>query len=120
MGSRIPEMFCSYNFARSFVFCCLCLLVTGKAIADDSLLDEFVPPADKTFDWIQLTSGEWLKGDLKVLYNNKLEFDSDKLDLLELDWEDVKQVRGYQLHSVRFEGPEIVVGILKIINEKVW
>ena len=82
----------------------------------------WVPPSALSgkFDWIQLTSGEWLKGDLKVLYNDKLEFDSDKLDLLELDWEDVKQVRGYQLHSVRFEGPEIVVGILKIINEKVF
>lgn len=34
------------------------------------------------FDWIQLTNGEWLKGDLKVLYNDSLEFDSDELDLL--------------------------------------
>jgi hypothetical protein len=72
------------------------------------------------FDWIQLTSGEWLKGDLKVLYNDKLEFDSKELDLLELDWEDVKQVRGHQLHSVRFEGPIIVVGILKVIDDKVF
>ena len=29
------------------------------------------PPADE-FDWIQLTSGEWLKGELKVLYRKKL------------------------------------------------
>jgi len=72
------------------------------------------------FDWIQLTSGEWLKGDLKVLYDDKLEFDSDKLDLLELDWEDVKQVRGHQLHSARFEGPVTVVGILKVIDDKVF
>ena len=44
------------------------------------------------FDWIQLTNGEWLKGDLKVLYNDSLEFDSDELDLLTFDWEDVHQV----------------------------
>ena len=45
------------------------------------------PPSalPEKFDWIQLTSGEWLKGDLKVLYDKKLEFDSDELDLLELD-----------------------------------
>ena len=61
------------------------------------------------FDWIQLTSGEWLKGDLKVLYDKKLEFDSDELDLLELDWEDVKQIRGYKLFSVRFEPTELPV-----------
>jgi len=70
----------------------------------------WVPPSalPEKFDWIQLTSGEWLKGDLKVLYDDKLEFDSDELDLLELDWEDVKQVRGHKLHSVRFEGPVTV------------
>lgn len=81
----------------------------------------WVPPSalPEKFDWIQLTSGEWLKGDLKVLYDDKLEFDSDELDLLELDWEDVKQVRGHQLHSVRFEGSVIVVGILKVIDDKV-
>jgi hypothetical protein len=71
------------------------------------------------FDWIQLTSGEWLKGDLKVLYDDELEFDSDELDLLELDWEDVKQVRGHQPHSVRFEGSMVVVGILKVVDDKV-
>jgi putative salt-induced outer membrane protein YdiY len=81
------------------------------------------PPSalPEKFDWIQLTSGEWLKGDLKVLYDKKLEFDSDELDLLELDWEDVKQVRGHKQFSVRFEGPpEVVVGNLKIIDDKVF
>jgi len=82
----------------------------------------WVPPSappDK-FDWIQLTSDEWLKGDLKVLYDDKLEFDSDELDLLELDWEDVKQVRGHRLHSVRFEGPLTVIGILRVVDDKVF
>jgi hypothetical protein len=80
------------------------------------------PPSSlpEKFDWIQLTSGEWLKGDLKVLYDDKLEFDSDELDLLEFDWEDVKQVRGHRLHSVRFEGPITVVGILKVLDDKVF
>lgn len=57
----------------------------------------WVPPSaprDK-FDWILLTSGEWLKGKLERLYKRKLEFDSDKLGLLEFDWKDVKQVRGH-------------------------
>jgi hypothetical protein len=76
------------------------------------------PPKD--FDWIQLTSGEWLKGDLKVLYDDKLEFDSDELDLLELDWDDIKEIRGYRQHSVRFEGPVTVVGVLKVVGDKVF
>jgi len=76
------------------------------------------PPADE-FDWIQLTSGEWLKGELKRLYERKLEFDSDKLGLLEFDWEDVKRVRGHRAFSVRFEGPFSVDGLLQITEDKV-
>jgi putative salt-induced outer membrane protein YdiY len=72
------------------------------------------------FDWIQLTSGEWLKGDLKVLYKDVLEFDSDELELLKFDWEDIRQIRGFRLHSVMFENPlETVVGKIKMIEDKV-
>ncbi len=65
------------------------------------------------FDWIQLTSGEWLKGDLKVLYNDSLEFDSDELDLLKFDWEDVHQVITHEPQSIRIEDPEAK-------NYRVW
>ncbi|MEN8244622.1 MAG: DUF481 domain-containing protein [Thermodesulfobacteriota bacterium] len=85
------------------------------------------------FDWIQLTSGEWLKGDLKVLYNDSLEFDSDELGLQELDWEDVQQVICHEPQSVRIEDPEAgasvlnvdgkaraVIGVLRIQGDKVY
>ncbi len=118
-----------------FVICCFFLVDNVNAQAnpkDDPNISESknTPPGSPSwgppsalpekFDWIQLTSGEWLKGDLKVLYEKKLEFDSDELDLLELDWEDVKQVRGHKLYSVRFEGPVTVVGILKVVDDKVF
>ena len=48
---------------------------------------EWIPSAEK-YDWIQLTSNEWLKGEIKGMYKDSLEFDSDKLDLLEIDWDD--------------------------------
>ena len=47
---------------------------------------EWIPSAEK-YDWLQLTSNEWLKGEIKGMYKDSLEFDSDKLDLLEIDWE---------------------------------
>ena len=86
------------------------------------------------FDWIQLTNGEWLKGDLKVLYNDSLEFDSDELDLLSFDWEDVQQVICYAPQSIRLEVPQdagqyvremsketqTVVGYLRINGDKVF
>ncbi len=78
------------------------------------------PPPPDEFDWIQLTSGEWLKGELKRLYERKLEFDSDKLDLLEFDWEDVKQVRGHRVFEVRLTGPINEYGLLRVTEDKVF
>lgn len=86
--------------------------------------DKFVPPADQ-FDWIQLTSGEWLKGTLESLYNRKLVFDSDELDNLSFDWEDVKRVRCHGLQSIRLQpsdpdaAPFTVIGNLEIVGDKV-
>jgi putative salt-induced outer membrane protein YdiY len=64
----------------------------------------FEPPPDAEFDWIQLTSGEWLKGEFKVLYDYIIEFDSDELDLQEFDFEDVKRVRTRGMKSVLIQG----------------
>lgn len=51
------------------------------------------PPADDaSTDWIQLKSGEWLRGRLYGMQNRKLEFESDELDDLEFDWKDIHQV----------------------------
>ncbi len=36
---------------------------------------DWTPPADG-FDWIQLVSDEWLKGEIIAMYNDKMEFDS--------------------------------------------
>jgi putative salt-induced outer membrane protein YdiY len=119
-----------------FAICCFFLVdnVHAQMIPKDDLNvseSSSTPPGSPSwgppsalpgkFDWIELTSGEWLKGDLKVLYHNKLEFDSDKMDFLELDWKDVKQVRGHKYYSVRFSGPSVtVVGLLKVVDDKVY
>jgi len=59
------------------------------------------PPPPDMFDWIQLKSGEWLKGELIALYDDLLEFDSDELDNLTFDWDDVRQVRTGRVVQVR-------------------
>ncbi|WP_455207247.1 DUF481 domain-containing protein [Kaarinaea lacus] len=87
--------------------------------------DNFAPPRDDKFDWIQLTSGEWLKGELKVMYNFSLEFDSDELDLQKFDWEDIKQIRSAGYQSLRIEPkdgkgePITVIGVLHLVDGKV-
>jgi len=96
-----------------------------KKSKEKSEWDKFVPPRDEKFDWIQLTSGEWLKGELLVMYNYSLEFDSDELELQKFDWEDIKQIRsaGYQsllIERENQEGPPIMVlGELNMVGDKV-
>lgn len=68
--------------------------------------EAFEPPVDSEFDWLQLTSGEWLKGDFKVMFDYTLEFDSDELDLLEFDFEDVKQLRTRAMKTVLVKGED--------------
>jgi len=68
------------------------------------------PPTD-TFDWVQTTSGEWLKGELKVLYSGSLEFDSDEFGLQTLDWDDVAQFHGNGTERIRFGTPEGIVTV---------
>jgi len=85
-----------------------------EKLSNEQAWEAFVPPPDN-YDWVQLTSGEWLKGELKVLYEDKLEFDSDELELLKLDMEDVKRIRGFGIKGVLLEGsPTIVYGVFTI------
>ena len=64
------------------------------------------PPDPEDWDWIQLTSGEWLKGKLIVLYRHDMEFDSDELDTLILDWDDIQRIRTGSLMQLRLTGGE--------------
>jgi putative salt-induced outer membrane protein YdiY len=85
----------------------------------------FVPPSDSEFDWIQLTSGEWLKGDFKVLYEYEVEFDSDEMGLQTFDIEDVKRMRTRGMKTVFIQGDEgardteILRGMLEITDDDV-
>ncbi len=83
--------------------------------------DDWVPdpPMPKDFDWIQLTSDEWLKGELIAMYKEQLEFDSDELDELTFDWEDIKEIRTAQIVQVAFLNGVIAVGQLLMEGDTV-
>ncbi len=96
----------------------------GKKETDADPWDTFYPPADTKYDWIQLTSGEWLKGDFKVLYDYVLEFDSDEMDYQEFDLDDVKRMRTRSMKTLLVAGEEnrrdteILRGVLEIDGDK--
>jgi len=70
------------------------ILAAGLAFAEEGERAwQPPPPMPDEWDWIQLTSGEWLKGEIIAMYDEDLEFDSDELDDLTLDWGDIKEIR---------------------------
>jgi putative salt-induced outer membrane protein YdiY len=126
------------NILLKIAFACICLLVIVSAQAQETSTDTDLSPVNSTqeldrdvfrwetstptatdFDWVQLVSGEWLKGEIKGLFDDHLEFDSDKLDLLTLDWEDVKYVETHIPGSAYIEGLGTVYGYFQINQNKI-
>jgi hypothetical protein len=62
------------------------------------------------FDWLQLTSGEWLKGHLNYVQERKVSFESDKLDDLTLKLKNVSGLFTAEPVQTRFEGTQRVPG----------
>ena len=98
----------------------LVLLITAAVpvFAED---EEWQPqaPMPTTFDWIQMSSLEWLKGELISMYDDSLEFDSDEFDMQTVDWGDVKEIRTKGTMQVAFEDGTIAVGQLFIDQQTV-
>ena len=69
---------------------------------------------DDEHDWVQLTSGEWLKGELIGVFNDEVEFDSDILDDLKIDEEDVSRILSPRTLAVRIEGHDLMRGKVRI------
>jgi hypothetical protein len=108
------------RFRKAVLFAIALRLSVGVAAAQRPEAWQPPPPVPDAFDWIQLTSGEWLKGELIALYDGSLEFDSDELDKLTLDWEDIRQVRTGRMVQVRFrDRDEAVTGTLLVDGDSV-
>jgi putative salt-induced outer membrane protein YdiY len=70
-------------------------------------------------DWIQLRSGEWLRGHLKYVQERKVEFDSDELKDLALDLKNVRQIYPAKPFFAKFEGRDPIYGTVVVSNDVV-
>jgi putative salt-induced outer membrane protein YdiY len=86
---------------------------------EEGLPAEFVIKFGDVHDWIRLTSGEWLKGKLKRLRDDDIEFDSDKLDLLTFSWDKVEQLHSPRINTYVFDNKLDVVGRAVVTKDKV-
>jgi hypothetical protein len=90
----------------------------GMIMANETDASEFVPPNDG-YDWLRLTSGEWLRGELIGVFNDKVEFDSDILDELTIDGEDVDQFYSPRTFGLSIRGRELVTGRVWLKGDRV-
>jgi len=81
--------------------------------------DSFVIEFGDTFDWVQLVSGEWLKGEIKRMRDDTLEFESDKLDLQSIDFADALQIHSPQINTYVFDPHLGVTGRAVVTPDKV-
>jgi len=76
-------------------------------------------PQRVSADWLQLTSGEWLRGRIIVMQQDMLEFDSDELNDLEIKWKKVKYIKSSEPYSLRFDGRLQATGAIEITQDEV-
>lgn len=126
------------RFYRQFLAFVAGLCCSFYAIAQQSTEEQTEPPVEvraegfnaaqeriidirqnDTFDWIRLVSGEWLKGEFKALYEKIIEFESDILETLYIDFEDVDSIISGREHSVLLRDGTELVGELTIFDNVV-
>jgi putative salt-induced outer membrane protein YdiY len=96
--------------------CAGCLLVSGALHSQ-----EWHPagPSKDMKDWVQLKSGEWLRGNIDLIRDLKMEFDSDELDDLVIDWEDIIGFRSPREMTFVFLGQRIYTGSSSMRDGKI-
>jgi hypothetical protein len=75
---------------------------------------------DGGFDWVQIDSGEWLRGEFVRLQDETLYFDSEEFDDVELDWGDISALVSSGSHTFRIEGREPAQGEFEMRNGVVY
>lgn len=86
---------------------------------EEGLPAEFTIKFGDTYDWLRLTSGEWLKGEMHWMRDRDIEFDSDKLDLLNFSWSKVSRLHSPRINTYVFEEKTNVAGRAVITKDKV-
>jgi len=94
--------------------------IIEKSNKDEVDLSKFQTPWEKmsptpvAYDWVKTKSGEWFKGKIKILYNHKLEFDSDEIGLYTFKFKNVVEIRSYNIISVNIENIIVFAGIVRL------
>ncbi len=80
---------------------------------------EDLSPKTAGFDWIKTTKGEWFKGQIKAMYDEKVEFDSEEMGIHIFDLEDVAYIKTDGAIDVNIEKVASVTGIIRLDDRKI-
>jgi putative salt-induced outer membrane protein YdiY len=95
--------------------------VVVTTYAENKVQEDWKTPTPifkQEFDWLRLTSNEWLKGEIVSMYDDVLEFDSDELGIQSIDWDDVAELRSKDVLSIRMNNNIITEGRLLVLDGK--
>ncbi len=96
-------------------------VIDDKGKVDISKIQEKwadLSPSPVKYDWVQTKSGEWFKGEIKALYDDDLEFDSDEIGVYTFDFNNVVQIKSYHIISVNIENIASFPGILRLKGDE--
>ncbi|TKB46932.1 DUF481 domain-containing protein [Thalassotalea mangrovi] len=113
-------------FRPPVIFLTLALLVSfamvNNALAQWQEPEEWPinrPTMPIRFDWVLLENGELIGGDLISMYRNTLKIDSDEFGVLEIDFDDIRQIRTNDIVSIRLDNNQIYEGQLLLDRTKI-
>jgi putative salt-induced outer membrane protein YdiY len=89
------------------------ILVSGLATATVQAQEtQWLPPEPSTNekDWVLLSSGEWIRGNIDLMRDEVLYFDSEEFDNVEIDWVDVVEFRCAQVMTFVRGDASTVIG----------
>jgi len=93
-------------------------LLLNFAVAQATEAGVPVSAFKQQYDWLKLSSDEWLKGDILSMYDEELEFDSEELGLQTIDWDDVVELRSKDKLSIRLIDGTIASGYLVVKDRR--
>ncbi len=67
-------------------------------------------PSSQDKDWIKLSSGEWLWGTIDLMRDESLNFDSEELDDLTIDWDDVVEIHSSRVMTYALPDGSLFTG----------
>lgn len=105
---------------KLLLFCLILITFVshGQDIEDEiEVWDPPTPVFSQQFDWLKLSSGEWLKGDIISMYEDELEFDSEEFNTIIFDWKDVTELRSRFDQRIRFANGEVKQGFLIVKDD---